>query len=273
MIDTHCHLSGDRYPDGLAPVLSAARAAGLSAMIAVAVDADDAIEAQGIAEAHPDVWCTAGVHPSEAGRAHDVARLRALADHPKCLAWGEMGLDGHWPDPPLARQRPLFEAQLALVTQTDAEGGPRLPVIVHSRKAVDAVLTTIGSAGLAGGRFVFHCFAEGPELVSRVLEAGAAVSFTGVVTYRNAAAVAEASDLVPLDRLMVETDSPYLSPEPHRGVWPNHPANVTHISQFLAQRRGMSAAEFEAEIDVTARRFFGLPEPSPQGTGAAGIAR
>jgi len=260
MIDTHCHLSGDRYGDGLDTVLAAARRAGLSAMISVATDADDAEAAQAIAEREPDVWCTAGVHPSEAGRPHDVARLRPLAAHPRCVAWGEMGLDGHWPEPTLDQQRPLFEAQLGLIAEADAAGEPRLPIIVHSRKAVDEVLGMIAGTGLAGSRFVFHCFTEGPAVVERVLERGASVSFTGVVTYRNAAEVAAASDLVPLERLMVETDSPYLTPEPHRGEWPNHPANVVHVSQFLARRRGMDAAAFEIQMDRTARRFFGLPD-------------
>jgi TatD DNase family protein len=231
-------------------------------MVAVSVDVEDARAAQAIAEAEPDVWCTAGVHPSEAGRPHDIEALRALIEHPKCLAWGEMGLDGHWPDPTLAQQRLLFEAQLELVARTDASGGPKLPVIVHSRKAVDAVLAMIDAAGLEGERFVFHCFTEGPDVVSRVLATGASVSFTGVVTYRNAAEVAAASDLVPLDRLMVETDSPYLTPEPHRGAWPNHPANVVHVSHFLAARRGMDPVDFESATDATARRFFNMPQPS-----------
>jgi TatD DNase family protein len=259
MIDTHCHLTGDRYEGGVGPILTSARAAGLSAMIAVAVDVEDAKAAQSLSEAEPDVWCTAGVHPSEAGRDHDVEQLRQLMKHPRCVAWGEMGLDGHWPDPPLPAQRVLFEAQLSVIKQVEGLGGALKPIILHSRRAVEEVLETLKRTGICGSRCVFHCFTEGPDLIQEVLAFGAHVSFTGVVTYRNAADVAVASDAVPLDRLMVETDSPYLTPEPHRGTWPNEPANVVHVSHFLAARRGMSNADFEAATDATSRGIFGLP--------------
>lgn len=239
-------------------MLAAAREAGLTGMVAVAVDVEDSLAAQAIAQAEPDVWCTAGVHPSEAGVEHDVAQLKALIHHPRCVAWGEMGLDGHWPDPPLERQRLLFESQLAVIQQVDADGGDLKPIILHSRRAVDTVLEMLAAAGIDGGRCVFHCFTEGPDCVQRVLDFGANVSFTGVVTYRNATEVAAASDMVPIERIMVETDSPYLTPEPHRGKWPNEPANVVHVSHFLAARRGMTAAEFEAATDATSRRIFRL---------------
>ena len=258
MIDSHCHLTGDRYADGVDAVLDRARAAGVRGMVAVAVDIPDSLATQALAGAHDDVWCTAGVHPSEAGRDHDVAALAGLATNPQCVAWGEMGLDGHWPDPPLPAQRTLCEAQLAVIQQVDGLGGALKPIILHSRRAVEEVLETLKKTSICGSRCVFHCFTEGPELIHPVLAFGAYVSFTGVVTYRNAADVAAASDAVPLDRLMVETDSPYLTPEPHRGTWPNEPSNVVHVSQFLAARRGMSDADFEAATDATARGVFGL---------------
>ena len=260
MYDTHCHLTGDRYPSGVEPILSQARAAGLSGMVAVAVDVADAVAAQALANAHADVWCTAGVHPSEAGHEHDVEALRPLVEHPRCVAWGEMGLDGHWPDPPLSRQKLLLKRQLELIKAVDASGGPRLPIILHSRKALDEVLGMLAETSTAGDRCVFHCFTDGPEAVKKVLRLGAAVSFTGVVTYRNAADVAAASDLVPLERLMVETDSPYLTPEPLRGRRPNQPAWVVHVASFLAARRGLSLRQFELGTDETARRIFGLED-------------
>ncbi|MDP7070660.1 MAG: TatD family hydrolase [Phycisphaerales bacterium] len=258
MFDTHCHLTGDRYRGGIEPVLDEARAAGIDGMVAVAVDAEDAAAARDLAEAHADVWFSAGVHPSEAGRSHVVDALLPLIEHPRCVAWGEMGLDGHWPDPPLDAQRSLFARQLALIQSADADGVAPLPVILHSRKAVAEVLAMIEDTSIAPERFVFHCFTEGPARVEQVLRFGAAVSFTGVVTYRNAAEVAAASDCVPIDRLMVETDSPYLTPEPRRGERPNRPANVVHVAQFLALRRGLSDAAFEQATDDTARRIFGI---------------
>ena len=261
MIDTHCHLTGDRYEGGVGPILTSARAAGLSAMIAVAVDVEDAKAAQSLSEAEPDVWCTAGVHPSEAGRDHDVEQLRQLMKHPRCVAWGEMGLDGHWPDPPLERQKLLLESQLEVVMAADSVGARPLPLVLHSRKALAEVLGLLGETPIAGDRFIFHCFTDGPDEVKKVLQLGSCVSFTGVVTYRNAADVAAASDLVPLDQLMVETDSPYLTPEPLRGQRPNQPANVVHVARFLAARRGMSLADFDAATDATAQRVFGLSLP------------
>jgi TatD DNase family protein len=137
----------------------------------------------------------------------------------------------------------LFEAQLAVIKQVEGLGGALKPIILHSRRAVEEVLETLKRTGICGSRCVFHCFTDGPDLIQEVLAFGAHVSFTGVVTYRNAADVAVASDAVPLDRLMVETDSPYLTPEPHRGTWPNEPAN----------------ADFEAATDATSRGIFGLP--------------
>ncbi len=258
MFDTHCHLTGDRYKGGIDPVLEEARSAGLSGMLAVAVDVADAAAARDLAQLHPDVWFSAGVHPSEAGRDHAVDELLPLVDDPRCVAWGEMGLDGHWPDPPLAAQRELFARQLELVEVADAAGGRLLPVILHSRKAVEEVLDMIAGTTIDSGRFVFHCFTEGPASVEKVLAFGAAVSFTGVVTYRNATEVAAASDRVPLDRLMVETDSPYLTPEPLRGARPNRPAHVVHVAHFLAARRGLSDEAFEQATDATARRIFGM---------------
>lgn len=259
MIDSHCHLTGDRYADGVDAVLDRAREAGVTGMVAIAIDIPDSQATQALATAHDDVWCTAGVHPSEADRDHDVAALTALATHPQCVAWGEMGLDGHWPDPPMERQKLLLQSQLDVVVAADSAGARPLPLVLHSRKALGEVLDLLAGTPIAGNRFIFHCFTDGPDEVKKVLQLGSVVSFTGVVTYRNAANVAAASDRVPLDQLMVETDSPYLTPEPLRGQRPNQPANVVHVARFLAARRGMSLADFEVATDATARRVFGLP--------------
>jgi|TARA_B110000495_G_scaffold193418_1_gene198554 TatD DNase family protein len=259
VIDSHCHLTGDRYADGVDAVLDRARAAGVTGMVAIAIDIPDSVATQALASTHADVWCTAGVHPSEADHDHDVAALTKLARHPQCVAWGEMGLDGHWPDPSLERQKLLLQSQLDIVMAADLAGEKPLPLVLHSRKALDEVLGLLGETQIAGNRFIFHCFTDGPDDVKKVLQLGSCVSFTGVVTYRNAADVAAASDLVPLEQLMVETDSPYLTPEPLRGERPNQPANVVHVARFLASRRGLSLADFETATDATARRVFGLP--------------
>ena len=134
-----------------------------------------------------------------------------------------------------------------------------MPVVIHNRKAINDLLPILQESGLAGDRFIFHCFTDGPDEATRLLNFGAALSFTGVVTYTNATDVAKASDLVPLDRLMIETDAPYLSPVPVRGVRPNQPAHVAHVAAFLAARRGLSVEVFVDQVDATAHAIYGLP--------------
>ena len=196
-----------------------------------------------------------------------------------------MGLDKHYPDPPMKMQRAAFAAQLGLAAEVGArvsgigyrqdkaraeasESGSsetrspipdtRLPIIIHNREATDDTLAMIRDSGIPGERFVFHCFTGTPDEVEKILAIGAMVSFTGIITFKNATSIAEASDRVPLDRLMIETDSPYLAPEPHRKVRPNEPKYVVHVAEFLAKRRGMTRADFTAAVDRNAVRFFGL---------------
>ena len=256
MFDTHCHLTNPALSEGLHDVLEQAAAAGVHGLLSVATDAADAAAALTLATTHEHIWCTAGVHPSEAGRDHDLAALNAVADHPRCLAWGELGLDRHWPDPPLAAQITLLEAQLDHIKAHDQH---RLPIVIHCRKAVADLLPRLLDSGIDMQRFVFHCFTETPAEAQQLLDAGVYLSFTGVVTYTNASDVAKASDLIPLDRLMIETDAPYLSPEPVRKVRPNQPAHVAHTAAFLAARRGLATAAFLEQVDTTARNFYGFP--------------
>ncbi|MCH2137900.1 MAG: TatD family hydrolase [Phycisphaerales bacterium] len=259
MFDTHCHLTNSALSETLPDVFAAAESAGVHAMLSVATDVDDAAAALAVAQAHDQVWCTAGIHPSEAGRPHDLEGLKPIAEQRKCLAWGEIGLDNHWPDPPLPAQIELLHAQLEFIRTWDADGGQIMPVVIHNRKAINDLLPILQESGLAGDRFIFHCFTDGPDEATRLLNFGAALSFTGVVTYTNATDVAKASDLVPLDRLMIETDAPYLSPVPVRGVRPNQPAHVAHVAAFLAARRGLSVEVFVDQVDATAHAIYGLP--------------
>jgi TatD DNase family protein len=175
------------------------------------------------------------------------------------VAWGELGLDNHYDDPPRPAQRALLDEQLEMIEtvgKSDAPG-PRA-IVVHCRDAVDDLLEVFGAAPFDPGRYVFHCFTGGPDDARKVLDFGAWISFTGVVTFRNAPEVAEAATLVPADRIMVETDAPYLSPEPVRKVRPNEPKHVVHVARFLAKIRGVDADEFEQQLDANAERFFGL---------------
>ena len=259
VFDTHCHLTSPQLAEHLQAVLSDAANARVHGMVTVATDLETARAALALAKAHDSIWCTSGVHPSEAARDHDLKAIESIVKDPKCIAWGELGLDGHWPDPPHDLQLQLLEDQLTMIKAWDANKGQRLPIVIHCRKALDALLPRLMDSGLDGDRFVFHCFTDGPNEADRVLDFGAAISFTGVVTYPNAPEVALASDRVPVDRLMIETDAPYLSPQPVRKVRPNQPAYVVHTAAFLAARRGQSIDTFTAAADATARRIYGLP--------------
>lgn len=259
MIDTHCHLTYDGLRERVEDVLAAAVAAGVDRFVSVGTSPADAREAIALAERHDNVSATVGLHPHHAAEEDDLpALLRAmqgLASHPRVVALGEMGLDRHYPEPAMDLQRAAFETQLDL-----ASDFPDLPVIIHNREATDDTLAILRTAGLPGERFVFHCFTGSADELDAALDFGALVGFTGIVTFGSARDLAQASDRVPLDRLLIETDSPYLTPEPHRKVRPNEPRYVADVARFLAARRGMTLADFVAAVDANAERFFRLPE-------------
>ena len=261
MIDTHCHLTDDRLHGRADQVVAAARAAGVPTMICVATDPDDARRAVALAERFEGVFAAIGLHPHEAQHWPDrlavVERLRLLAGHPKVVALGEMGLDRHYPDPSQEVQQRALAWQLQLA----AELAPTraLPIIIHGRQATADLLALIRVSGLPGARFVFHCFTGGDAELDAILDLGAMVSFTGIVTFKSARALAASAARVPLDRLMLETDAPYLTPEPYRKVATNEPRYVMEVARFLAQQRGMAIDDLAAQADANARRFFHLP--------------
>lgn len=261
MIDTHCHLTSKVFLGREIEVIEAADAAGVRAMISIAVGSADAQAALRLAEADPRVFCSSGVHPLHSDEPIDWDLLREVGMHPRCVAWGELGLDRHYQDPPIELQRSVLEKQLAHLVQWTREGLAK-PIVVHSRKAVAELLPVLRASALPPERFVFHCFTEGPDDARAILDFGASISFTGVLTFRNAPEVAEAARLVPLDRVMVETDSPYLTPEPHRTVRPNEPRYVGWVAARLAELHGMAAEELEGILDANAIRFFSLPIPN-----------
>lgn len=256
MIDTHCHLTYDGLHERADEVIAAARAAGVDRMISVGTTPDDARKAIALAERHDNVYATVGVHPHYCAQLGEIdAALGAIADvarHPKVVAVGEMGLDRHYPEPPIDLQKRWLDAQLGLAASLDK------PIIIHNREATDETLDALRRSGIPGERFVFHCFTGAAAELDAILAFGACVGFTGIVTFKNSKALAEASDRVPLDRLFIETDSPYLTPEPHRKVRPNEPRYVAEVARFLAARRGMSVDDFTAATDANAERFFGL---------------
>lgn len=283
MIDTHCHLTfpdlGAGEPARVQQVLADAAAAGVTGCITISTTTRDCLDALRIARAHDRVWCTAGVHPlyaapgkgedtaasgdsSRSARltdTHDWANLALVASDPKCVAWGELGLDQHYQDPPQGVQRRVLDEQLAFIESCHRRENARtLPVVIHCREAFDDLIPILRASSLSPERFVFHCFTAGPREMRQVLDFGAMVSFTGVITYPNAPHTREAALLVPPDRLMVETDAPFLSPVPHRGKKPCIPAYTADTARALAALRSTPFETFHQQVNANTERFFGI---------------
>jgi TatD DNase family protein len=265
LVDTHCHLTHDRYDRDRASVLRRAREAGVGAVVTIASHLEDAAAVQTLLDS-PDaasfatspgtgLFGTAGVHPHHAsGAGPDLrARLEAFLDaHPRVVAVGECGLDFHYDHSPRDVQRKVFELHL----QVAAERG--LPAVVHCREAEDEMIPMVRESGAAGMRGVLHCFPGHRELLEAALESGWLVSFTGLVTFP-AWNGSESVRAVPTDRYMLETDGPYMAPVPHRGKR-NEPAFVPWIRDRVAELRGESGDEVARRSTQTAMRFFGLEE-------------
>lgn len=261
MFDTHCHLTSPQLRSRTDQIIAEAGEQGVDRMITVGTTPDDCTAAREVAERFENVWYTAGVHPHYASdvKPDDLSTVIEHARHPRCVAIGEMGLDYHYPDPPRDVQQRFFRDQLAAV----AQAGHTHPIIIHCREAVDDTLAIIEAEDIPAERFVFHCFTELPEAARKVLDAGCMVSFTGIVTFNSADHVRESAKLVPLERMMIETDSPYCTPEPHRKVRPNEPRYVADVARFLAELRLVDFDEFITTVDANAERFFGIPPGSP----------
>ena len=254
LFDSHCHLTDERLASEADAVVERARQAGLVGMVTIASNLEDAGAAAALAQTHPDVWATAGVHPHEAASADRsaLADLRERLGQDRIVAVGETGLDYHYDNAPRAVQRRVFDAQLELAS---AAG---LPVIVHARDADEDVIAAIRHAE-GSVRGVLHCFSSGAALLDAALEADWMISFAGMISF----AKYDGADLlrsVPADRLLFETDSPYLAPVPHRGKT-NEPAFVRHVAEAAARARDVDAEELAATATANAFRFYGLTEP------------
>lgn len=251
LFDTHCHLTADVFAGETETVLARAREAGLVGIVTVASNADDAEAALALARAHVDVFCTAGVHPHDAaGGAEQMARIEALAADDRVVAIGETGLDYHYDHSPRDVQRKLLDLHIELSARTGK------PLVVHSREAEADTIAAVRHATGAGVRGVLHCFTGGPDLLSVALETDWYISFAGVVTFRRF----EGGGLVravPAERLLLETDSPYLAPVPLRGRR-NEPANVVHTCAAVAGFRGEDPAGLSRATTRNAQRFYDL---------------
>ncbi|MDI6800184.1 MAG: TatD family hydrolase [Actinomycetota bacterium] len=251
LIDTHIHL--DLYKESAGSLIEEAKGVSVEKLITVGIDFASSKRALSFAEKHEDVFATAGLHPHDAKDFNDemLVKFRELAAHPKLVALGEMGLDFYRNRSPRDLQSRAFERQLALAKELS------LPAIIHDREAHDATVETLIASGFPLDRAVFHCFSGGVDLLERVIAMGCSISLGGPVTFANAKGLIEVVREVPLGRLMLETDGPYLAPHPHRGKT-NRPAFVTLIAQKIADIKGVSSEEVAKITSDNAIRFFGL---------------
>jgi len=248
VIDSHTHLDLCEPPN--AELVAAADAAGVTRMLTVGIDGASCRAALAAAEDFPQVYAAVGRHPNAAKGFDeaDLAELRALAAHERCVAIGESGLDFYRDSTPAADQQRAFAAQIALARETGK------PLVIHSRAADEQTLAQLAREA-AGVSVVMHCFSM-PDRLQECIERGYAISFAGNVTYRSAADLAEAAVRVPVERLLVETDAPFLTPQVVRKQ-PNQPAFVAHTLSFVALLRGVSIDELGAAVTRNAARVFG----------------
>ncbi|MBW8781273.1 MAG: TatD family hydrolase [Verrucomicrobia bacterium] len=263
LIDTHTHLDTFVQQGTLAETLERARVAGVGEMIAIGTASDDWSVYRDIARDRPGcVHYTVGLHPCSVGEnwTDEVAQIEAFWNgDPRLVGLGECGLDRfHLPkDDAFAAERIFSWQRAAFAAQLDIVKRLGCPLVVHSRGAFAESVAMIDESGVDWAKVVYHCFTEGPAEMSELLKRGGRGSFTGVLTYKNADGVREAARVQGLDRLMLETDAPYLTPMPHRGK-PNEPALLKHTADYAAQLFGVSSAELAAVTTKTAKAFFGI---------------
>jgi TatD DNase family protein len=255
LIDTHCHLTFDDLARNIDAVITRSRQAGVTGWITVGTDPEHNRKAVALAERFENMYAAVAIHPHDAKTvtADTLKELRELAQHNKVVAIGETGLDYHYNFSLHEDQIRVFAEQLKIAAELN------LPVIIHCRKAFDETKEILERFGEVK-KVVFHCFSGSAEQAKVVLDYGFYISFTGVVTFKNANKPRRAAGIVPVDRLMVETDCPYMSPEPCRKQKVNEPARMIHTARCLAELKGMDLADFAKAVTATTRVFFGLPE-------------
>ena len=249
LIDSHCHLDFDGLSNRLPEVLAAMEANDVGGCMTIGVTLEEAPQVLAIAAAYEQVFASVGVHPEYADHQEpDVETLCALAQHPKVLAIGETGLDYHWHKDQPEWQRERFRVHIRAAKALNK------PLVIHTREASEDTLAILKEegAGTVGG--ILHCFTESLAVAEQAIDLGFYISISGIVSFKNAAQVHEVARAIPLDRLLVETDSPYLAPVPYRGK-PNEPAYVRHVAEAIANLRQISYAEVAT---ASSRNFLTL---------------
>ena len=255
-IDVHCHLTGGEYEEigGVKGVLARAKENGVGLVICSGFDLESSILAKNLSEEYEEVYFCAGFHPSELDKYQegDLDKIAELCKHEKCVAVGEIGLDYHFDDNPAPQtQRELFIKQLILADEMG------LPVVLHSRDAAQETLEILKeNRGLLKKGGLMHCYSYSPEMTRDFLELGLSFSFGGPSTFKNAKKVVESVQHIPASRILTETDCPYLTPVPYRGVFPNEPKNVKYIAQNMAAIRGENEEELKKQVLQNAKELF-----------------
>jgi len=254
LIDTHCHLTFEDLARDIDGVIARSRAARVTEWITVGTDPQENRKAIEFAERFENMYAAVGIHPHDAKSVTEdtIQELKELAQHEKVVAIGETGLDYHYNLSLHQDQRRVFAEHLKIAAELN------LPVIIHCRKAFEETMEILQQHSRDLKGVVFHCFSGSPEQAKVVLDYGFYISFTGVVTFKNAEKPRRVASMVPLDRLMLETDCPYMSPEPMRKQKVNEPALMVHIAGFLAQLKQIDFADFAKAVTATSKVFFNL---------------
>jgi len=257
LIDSHCHLDFPDFGPEVEEVVTRAHAAGVGLMVTISTKVSEFDRVRAVAERFPHVFCTVGIHPHEAASEPetDTATLVEMAKHPKVVGIGETGLDYYYEHSPRAAQQRNFRAHIAAARETG------LPLVVHTRDADDDTAQILDEeTGKGAFPGLLHCFSSGPQLAEKALELGLYISLSGILTFKTADELRATAAKVPLDRLLVETDAPYLAPVPKRGKR-NEPAFVVHTAEKLAEVKGVSAAQLAEATTANFLRLFSRVPP------------
>jgi TatD DNase family protein len=252
--DSHCHLDFPGLVEQLPDILSRMHEAQVSRALCISVQLEDFPNVLALAENHAQLWATAGVHPDyEDITEPTVEKLLELADHPKVIGIGETGLDYFRLKGDLEWQRERFRVHLRAANEC------KKPVIVHTRAAGDDTLKILAEENVQGCGGIIHCFTESLDFARKALDLGMYLSFSGIVSFKNAADLREVARFAPMDRILIETDSPYLAPVPHRGKT-NEPSFVPHVAKVIAQEKGVAVEEIGMQTSANFDRLFGFAQ-------------
>ena len=254
LIDTHCHLTFKQLAGDVESVIARSKEAGITGWIIVGTNAEQNRKVTELASKFDNMYAAVGIHPHDAKdvTAETLSELKEFAQNEKVVAIGETGLDFHYNFSPQDVQKKVFIEHLQIAADLS------LPLIVHSREAFDETMEILDNHGQSLKKVVFHCFNGSDEQAKLILNKGYYISFTGVVTFKNAHKCRDAARIVPLDRLMLETDCPYMSPEPMRKQKINEPALMLHTAKFLAELKNTNLTDLATAVTATSKAFFNI---------------